>query len=184
MKKSVIIGVAFAVCVALYLFYQIDLQPGGISEDLRTYQSEVYGFSFSYPDAYTLSEQEVGTGERSHYSVVLTQTRDLPPPENGEGPPTISVDVYQNNIDWLSLIDWLTRTNFSNFKLSNGTYASTSVSGVEAVRYRWSGLYEGYTVAFSHRDSIVAVSGTYLTPSDAIVEDFESVLSSIRLSER
>lgn len=183
MKKSVIIGVAFAACVALY-FYQIDLRPGGPSEDLRTYQSEVYGFSFSYPNAYTLSEQEVGTGERNHYSVVLTRTRDLPPPENGEGPPTITVDVYQNNIDRLSLLDWLTGTNFSNFKLSNGTYASTSVSGVEAVRYRWSGLYEGHTVAFNHRDSIIAVSGTYLTPSDAIVKDFESVLFSIRLSER
>ncbi len=184
MNKSVIVGVALAVCAALYLFYQIDLPLRGSSEDLRTYQSEAFGFSFSYPNRYILTEQEVGNGERTHYSVVLTRPEDLPLAENSEGPATITVDVYQNNLDRLPLLEWLTGTSFSNFKLSDGTYAPVTVSGTDAVRYHWSGLYEANTVAFLRGDFIISFSGMYLAPEDQIVSDFESAVSSIRFLEQ
>ena len=124
---------------------------------------------------------EVGNAEREHYVIILTRREDLPAPENGEGPPTISFDLYQNNLDKTSLVDWVKGTNNSNFKLSDGTYTSTTVAGVPAMEYSWDGLYRGDSVVFLHKDRVIMVTGMYLQPTDAIREDFEKIILSIKL---
>jgi hypothetical protein len=149
---------------------------------IPVYQNDRYGFAFSYPKGYVLTEREVGNGERGHYAITLVREEDSIPVENGEGPTAITVDVYQNNLDNLTLLQWLTGTNQSNFKLSDGTYDTAEVDGVGAVAYSWSGLYEGKTVAVRHKDSIIAFSGTYLAPSDKIIGDFDLVVRSVKFS--
>lgn len=158
----------------------VDPTPMQQSTDGR-YSNDEFGISFDYPQSYQLEEREVGNGERRHYAITLIRESDLPLPQNGEGPPSINIDIYQNNLDKLPLMDWVTGTSFSNFKLGNGQYATTTVYGADAVAYRWSGLYEGHTVAFAHRDNIIAVSGTYLTLEDQIVRDFAEVVVSMIL---
>lgn len=155
--------------------------PTTTPSTLQTYSNDTYGISFSYPDEYELSEREAGTAQRWHHVITLMRKEDLPPPEGGEGPPAITFDIYQNNLDKMSLNQWLTGTNASNFKLGNGTFSSTTVNGREAVSYSWSGLYEGRTVAFLHKDAVVAVSGTALMPTDPIYADFDAVVRSIQL---
>ena len=145
------------------------------------YTNNTYGLSFSYTDSYILDEEEVGNGERSHYTITLSPKSAFPLPAGGEGPPTITIDVYQNNLGNLSLDSWLRNTNFSNFKLSDGKYTDTTISGSPAVRYHWSGLYEANTLAFIHKKSIIAISGMYLSQNDEVVKDFNSVVSSFKL---
>ncbi|MDP3646110.1 MAG: hypothetical protein Q8R25_03410 [bacterium] len=170
-----------------YVFYATPAGPGVQPNDAdnpspKMYTNAVYGISFQYPDTYEISEREAGDAHRGHYAITLTRKADLPPPQNGEGPPTVSIDIHQNDIDNMSLLGWLLGTNAGNFKLSDGTYASTTISGREAVRYRWSGLYEADAVAFLHNDWFVTISGTYLDPNDSIRRDFQTVVSSFILN--
>ncbi|MBI5456976.1 hypothetical protein HY969_04545 [Candidatus Kaiserbacteria bacterium] len=187
-------GIIFAVLVvfaliAAYATYvslrqdpeQLDNVGKQEEPKMLSYSNSTYGISFKYPSTYQLAEKEVGDAHRAHYSIVLMRKEDLPPPQNGEGPPAISIDIYQNDIDRMELVDWVVGTSYSNFKLGTGTYTSTSVSGVEAVRYNWSGLYEGETVAFAHQKNIVAASVTYLDPNNDIRRDFDTLLASILL---
>lgn len=147
---------------------------------INTYTNDAYGITFDYPDGYVLQETERGNAERGHYWVTLIRTEDATPPENGEGPTAISIDIYQNNLDKQTLFDWLTGTNDSNYKLSDGASASTTVAGEDAVSYRWSGLYEGETTAFLRNDNIVAISVTYLTPQDVNITVYRDLIKSIR----
>lgn len=148
---------------------------------LKSYSAPMHGLSFKYSDAYELTEKELGNAERKHYAITLIRKTDLPPPQNGEGPPSISIDVFQNDLDTMTLHQWLTGTNDSNFKLSDGSYASTTVDGKEAIRYHWSGLYEADSVAFLHKNNIILISGMYLDTTDAIRKDFQNVLASVQL---
>ena len=146
------------------------------------YENTLYGIAFDYPTGYILEEGERGDGHRAHYNIVLIRKEDSAPRENSEGPTAITFDLYQNDLDKQTLVGWLRGNNTSNYKLSNGTYASTSVDGREAILYRWSGLYEGETTAFLHKERIVAVAVTFITPEDENIGTYRSVLSSLRLS--
>jgi hypothetical protein len=159
----------------------VDGTPTATSSDMQTYDNAARGISFVYPEGYVVSEEERGTGERGHYSIMLVRDEDRVPPVNGEGPTAITFDIYQNNIDKQSLVTWLNNSSASNFKLSNGAYASTTVAGQPAVTYAWSGLYEGKTVAFLHKDSIVALSVTYMNPDDSNLGVYDIVRTSLKL---
>lgn len=149
----------------------------------KSYSNDIYGINFEYPANYFLEEREVGTGERGHYQIMLTEdTEENRRLRQGEatiareGPTAITIDFYQNNIEKLELYKWLTETNQSNFKLSDGSYMSLTQSGKEAVSYTWDGLYTGDTVALLYKDNIVALSVTYLGPDDEIRKDFKNVV--------
>ncbi|MBI2610318.1 hypothetical protein HYW60_00050 [Candidatus Kaiserbacteria bacterium] len=147
------------------------------------YANATYGISFEYPSAHALQEREVGDAHRYHYSITLIDKEALATlPQNGEGPPTISVDIFQNNLDQLSIEQWVRGTNFSNFKLSpDGLLASTTVAGVPALSYTWDGLYRGESTVFTHKDNVIMLSVTYLSRDDQIRADFARVLSSLTL---
>ena len=97
------------------------------------------------------------------------------PPEGGEGPTTINLDIYQNNLDNLSIERWIKETSNSNYKLGDGKLTSTSVDGLDALTYNWDGLYQGQTIVFAYKDNIYALSATHMTPNDQILKDFDLV---------
>lgn len=152
----------------------------------HTYTSEKYGISFSYPDDYVLSEQTMpGGGEREHHSITIIHKNNLPVPTDGEGPPAITIDIYQNNLDKLSTESWIRNTPASNFKLSSEQrLSSLTIAGKPALSYRWSGLYEGTTIVLADDMWIYALSVTYLSPGDDIIQDFVSLRESIRMSQQ
>jgi hypothetical protein len=118
-----------------------------ISTD-ATYSSDKYGISFSYPASYQLTEVDAeGSALREHHTIVLQRKTDLPVPEGGEGPPAITIDIYQNNLDNRTTEDWIRGDSRSNFKLGDGTLSKVVVDDKDALSYRWSGLYEGTTVS-------------------------------------
>lgn len=174
-----LIGVA-VIILAFFLFREYSAEEPVFPQETASYENQSYGISFGVPEGYVQEEREVGDLHRGHYVITLTRAEDVAVPENGEGPTGITIDIYQNDIDKQTLLNWLTMTSFSNYKLGNGTYASTSIDGTEAVRYKWSGLYEGETTAFLHGDSIIAVSVTRLSPSDH-TDAYELVLEILTL---
>ena len=97
-------------------------------------------------------------------------------------PTGISIDIYQNDLDRQTLYGWLTGSSASNFKLSpDGTYTTASVDGREAIAYRWSGLYEADNTAFLHKDNIVSIAATYITPDDDSLRVYRGLLNSMEL---
>lgn len=179
-KGLVVLGILLvAILIAVgYLF----LREAPAVTGMTSYENPAYGIAFTYPDTYVLSEAERGGGVRGHYVITLIAASEGLPPENGEGPTAITIELYQNNLDQNTLIEWVSGTNAANFKLSDGTFKERTISGERALQNDWSGLYEGKTTMFLHEQSAVAVTVTYLTPEDAILDDYERVLSSIELS--
>lgn len=191
-RFTLIFIIVAAVAVGTYYSY-LGEDLGGKTGLLETesYSSDRYGISFSYPNYYYLEERLVGNGEREQYAIVLMEdteeNRELREGRNPvprEGPPTITITAYQNNLDNLSLVDWLTKTNTSNFKLSpDGKYASTTISGKEAISYRHSGLYEADVAAFRHGDWLIAWTTQYLAPEDAIRKDSEAMRETLTFKD-
>lgn len=151
--------------------------------NVNTYANETYGLTFDYPNYYRVDEREVGNGERGHWSVVLVDARLPEPPVGGEGPTTINVDIYQNNLDKQTVEEWVKNTNDSNFKLSpDGKLESFTFGGAPALSYTWDGLYRGETVAVAKGDYIYAFSVTTITPEDEIRRDFYRLLETVDIA--
>ena len=130
------------------------------------YTNDTFGISFKYPETYALTEGEVGNSERGHYVITLVAKRALPVPEGSEGPPAVTVEMFQN-VEKQTLTDWLTKNGASNYKLGKGDYATTTLPGdIPAVIYSWSGLYEADSVAFIHRGVIYMITGGYIQQDD------------------
>lgn len=185
MKKSILTILGLLVILGVILFFT-QKKTLVVEEPVSsTYTSEKYGISFEVPEGYTLSESERGSAHRGHYSIVMIKNEDLPAPENGEGPTSINIDIYQNNIDQQTLPAWFHGTNNSNSKLTaTQSYASTTVAGKEAIAYRWSGLYEGETIAFRHNGNIVALTVTYMDEQDKNIAAFREILLSLTLRDQ
>lgn len=149
---------------------------------LQKYSSEKYGISFSYPETYELNEVDApGNGMRIHHSVVLINKADLPLPADGEGPPAITIDIYQNNLDNQTTEGWIKNTSASNFKQSEGKLTETKISGLPALSYRWSGLYEGTTIALAQPNWVYTFTVTYLEMGADIIQDFVKIRDNARI---
>lgn len=177
----------FAVAILSFgaYMYLSPQEADTLDSGLVTYTSEVHGLTFKYPKTYFLEEQEVGNGERSHYVIILTEdTEENKAVREGrapgrEGPVSVSIDIYQNDLDRLSAENWIKTTSDSNYKMSpDGVLTPYSVSGLPGYIYRWSGLYEAVAVAVSNDRFIYAFTSTYITPEDPIREVFDKVVES------
>lgn len=188
-RVLIVAGIVALAIAALFFFWEPagapqDPPPGsGADEEESSYTSETYGLSFSYPAEYQLTEFDApGSEMRAHHAITLMHEDDLPIPQNGEGPPAITIDIYQNNLDNQTAEEWIRNSSVSNFKLGDGTLSSTTVGGNPALSYRWSGLYEGTTIVVAQPDWIYAFSVTYFEPGAEIVQDFVRVRDSVRFS--
>ena len=181
MKNPLIILAALVVISAAV--YWATAEFSGESNS-SVYMNDTYDISFEYPDTYELQEREVGNGERYRYAITLIDKEALANiPQNGEGPPAINVEIFQNNLDKLSVETWVRGTNFSNFKLSpDGTLTVGTVAGTPALSYIWDGLYRGRSVVVAHKGNIIMLSVQWLTEEDAIIKDFADLLTSFDLN--
>lgn len=183
MKKLVVFLILLLLVGAIIL--SRDKEKG--TEEVRNlYQSETFNLSLSYPSNYFIGFQETFEGERRQNFVVLAEDT----PENRrvfageepgrEGPPTITIAVYQNNLDNYTAKSFVENTNFSNFKLSDGVITEMSVGGEVGLRYHATGLYENENVVIARPDYVYMFTAFYLTLEDEILKNFESLLESIK----
>ena len=104
MKNPLIILAALVVISAAV--YWATAEFSGESNS-SVYMNDTYGISFEYSDTYALQEREVGNAQRYHQMLTLIDKEALANiPQNGEGPPTINVDIFQNDLDKLSVEAW------------------------------------------------------------------------------
>ncbi|MDH5310733.1 MAG: hypothetical protein OEY08_12295 [Gammaproteobacteria bacterium] len=158
-------------------------QPGEYDKtDHPVRTSEAFGLRFHYPADLYLARFERDQGESPRLSIVLVE--DLPinvayvhgrATELMEGPPMITIDVYENP-DALAVDDWFRdRTNWA----SRAFDVRTGVAGSrEYLEYRWDGLYAGRSVVFSSNAYVYVLSVTWLDASDRLPAVFDRLLDS------
>ncbi len=172
--KSTVLGILVVLALLVAGGYFLTKKEAAVPVPVvNSYENQQFGVSFTYPEGYVLTERSL----EDRYAITVVREEDALPPENGEGPTAITVEVFTNAS---TTEDWLA-TNASNYQLGGGTYLETSVASAPALRYGWSGLYEGETTAFVHEGRVIAVSVTYLTPQDQIRADYEALLASMSL---
>lgn len=190
LRTTLLILAALAVvgAGAYVLFAQKALSPtvpakqGEDRMEAKTYMSMKYGFSFEYPGDYVLTEREVSDDHPGHYQIMLVAESDPIAPEGGEGPISVSIDLYQNDTDRQSVMGWITGTSIANYKLGDERIEESKVAGAAAYTNTWSGLYEGKTTTFARGDDIIAISVTWMSPQDKTIAAYEQVLESFRFS--
>lgn len=183
-KKVSSIAALLVVLIGLIWFSRT--QNVSTDNSIKTYKSISYGISFLYPENYFLEEKPTGNGERSRYTITITEdTKENRLVREGktearEGPVSITIDVFQN-LENQSAESWIKRTSYSNYKLGDGNILPITLGGKDALSYRWSGLYEGNSVVFVHKGNVIMMSVTFLSPTDPIVDIFESILETTTL---
>ncbi len=189
-------GIAAAVVLAALLIGGVYLfrsgRPAGTAApgtDWKTYSSLKLGLSFNYQAYYYLEEKALGSGERRHYALILTEDTDENRrvrqglEEGREGPPAISIDAYQNDLDGYGAEIWIKNTNFSDFKLSDGNLAPVMIGGESGLAYRSTGLYETDNSVVARPGYVYRFAAGWLTAEDRIRSDFQELLQSVRFSE-
>ncbi|MDQ3089880.1 MAG: hypothetical protein M3Q24_01880 [bacterium] len=187
-KKSYLILGGIGLLLVLLFVFQKNSTEVSINENtplnepsFLTYNKGDAGISFKYPNTYNLIEEDANSAQGKNTRLTLID-KEFTPPIGGEGPTTLNVDIFQNNIDKQTPENWIKNNSNSNYKLGDGVIKQTTVGSKPALEYSWSGLYNGVTVVFAHNENIVAISGTYLEVGDPIVKDYRNLLASIKLT--
>lgn len=189
--KTISIFLVLAMLAIGAVLYYRENQPkveiSGKHLETERYVSAAYKFAFDYPTGYFLDEYDMESDERLRRSIVLTEDNETNRAiregrlMETEGGPSITIDIFQNDLDNETPEQWIQRHAESNFKISDGIYAKTVIDGAEAFVYTWDGLYRGDSIVFSHKGNIVMLSGTYLERSDTIRDAFRTVVTTLEL---
>ena len=193
-KNLIIIIIAVAAAIAVTSLNKavekptLEQEPEN-REVIEKYESEELGLSFEYqkePDGYTLVEKggEEAGDTAIVRSVVLMNTKGyaevLASGIPTEGPPTMSVTVFENS-DNLSPREWAeTFSRFSLLELALSPITETSVAGKQAITYKADGLYPMDMYIVTNNGKAYVISGGYLALEDQIRNDFEKFLESIK----
>lgn len=194
MKNGIVIGLVVVVLAVVGVYIAInpnmaDRVSENPVEERVSYTSSDYGLTFLYPKSYFIVERDLGNGERYHHQIALykdtQENRDVIAGKSPgrEGPVSITFDIYQNNLDNLTPEVWVKNTSSSNFKLSDGVLTPATVSGTEALSYRYSGLYENDALVFAHKGNMVLAGVSFITPEEEIRVVFSDVIESVVLSK-
>jgi hypothetical protein len=177
MKSKIIIILIIAVVLGGFWFAKNKISSS--PEPVQKYSSSQYGISFSYPENYVLSEQDISNPElQAHHSIILMRKEDLPPPVDGEYPPSITIDIYPNTSGTAEA--WARTSPQSNFNSGEKVISNLTIAGEPAISYRWSGLYEGTTIATVKSNTLYVLTVTYLEMGAPIVQDFVTIRDSIK----
>ncbi len=153
---------------------------------LNTFEDKALGLSFEYPQTYFVALRQSSGGERGQYAIVLAE--DKPeiremfsnPKPGTEGPPTITVTIFQNNLDNYTLQNFVEGTDFSNFKMSDGRKTEITVGGETAWRYRATGLYENDNVVVVRPEYVYMFTAFFNSPYDQILKDSDVILKTVK----
>lgn len=157
-----------------------------VPKDWLVYRNNRFSFTLYYPKNYFLEEKDLSIPGRFHYAIILTAdteenrlVREGKAPGR-EGPVAITLDIYQNDFDKRSALQWIFWHTDANFKLGSGFYTMGVLGGAEAVMYSFDGLYHADATVAAHGDAIFMLTGTYLTRVDEIHFYYKDVLDSFR----
>lgn len=162
------------------------LRPAEETKEPTIYKSEELGIEFSYSEKYFVAHESSATGERSQHAIVLAEdtpgNRELfsDPNSATEGPPTITITLFQNNLESYTARSFVEGTNFSNFKLSDGNLTEVVVGGESGLRYRATGLYKNENVVVARPAYVYMFTAFFNSPTDQILVDFDEILNTVK----
>ena len=169
-----------------------DFEGDGIRDEFgrngemwKRYRNDDLGISFEYrtePDGYILIEQDENEPEDARvleYVSLFNKKEYLELIVSSvprEGPPGISVLVFENP-EGYTANDWVTQnTMFSNVGLAISDIETTTFAGASAVRYMTDGLYVNDNIVADHGGRIYMISGSYAVEDSPVREDFIDML--------
>lgn len=144
------------------------------------YENSALGVTFRYPRGYVLSTHQEASRLGHELAVVLTPKASVTPVAS-EPEPTITLDIYRLN-EGVTVEDWIRGRSDSNFYLGTGELESADLGDQSAVRYHWSGLYEGTTLATARNGHLYLLAVTSIAPDDKILDDARLVIESFRFN--
>lgn len=186
MNKTLIVIIGLIVFIGGVLLY---LTPTNKEERSASYASSRYGLSFQYPQNYFVALERTFDGEREQHAIVLAEdtvaVRELFSDQGSatEAPPTITITIFQNNLDRYTLQSFVEGTNSSNFKLSDGKRTEVIVGGETAWHYRATDLYENDNIVVVRPDYVYMLTAFFNSPEDQILKDFGAILKTIAFTE-
>lgn len=179
MNKKILIGIIGLVAVGAIAFFGIS----STETSDKAYLNPVMGISFTYPAEYVITERDGGDDTGIYSSATLAIEKEMPEQTNSEGPTSIIFTSYQNNLAALTPEAWAKKTAESNFSLNGATTSPMMIDGKEAFTYTWDGLYHGMSGVIQHGDWILVASVTMTDKDDDIVEDFQEIMKTFKLTE-
>ena len=187
MKNITIVILGVAIVIAIIFWPKGDTSVVLAPTTYSTYADQALGISFTYSNGYFLEERDIDTTRRLHRQIILMEdnewNRKLARGEikDTEGPPAITVDIFQNDLDRQSAREFITGSNNSNYKLGPGTISTSTKGDTVGLEYPWSGLYEGRSFVVANEDYVYMFSVSYLSPEDQIIDDFEALLKTVTI---
>jgi hypothetical protein len=150
-----------------------------------TYSNSELGLELDYrtaPDGYVLQELTPSDSRNELMRMlVLARAEDVENiPVDGEGPPTITIQVLKN-LKKQQPQAWAdTHHQYSSINLKGSDVRETVVGGANAVRYMADGLYASDTTVVAHGDNMYVISGMFINEDSAIRRDYQPLLDSVR----
>ncbi len=142
---------------------------------MKKYDSSELGISFSYPDKYTLTERDEGSGQK-----VLTLIEDTAVVENSEGPTAINLVFYKGQT--ATPQTWAKSNPVSNYDLRMDGYKGVELGDMDGIFYTADGLYVSDNYVYSYNNSIIHISVTYITKEDVIRKDLAKILKTLKFA--
>lgn len=181
MKLAVLLVIVLAFVGLAYWHYQSRQTTNPPTVGTLAYSSA--GLTFTYPPTLYMKER-VANEAKLERSVVLVENSESnrailngTAPVAGEGPPSITIDIYKNP-QHLTPEEWMRQdTNWTQQSIARDGIV---IGGLPAVSFDWSGLYEGNSSIVSFGDHIYVFSYTWLSADDVVIKEVSDVLDSVK----
>lgn len=183
MKKTIIILILIFIIGGIWWLLSKEQNP--LPSSSQTYSSEEFVLSFEYPNEYFINEVDIDTGERERHAIVIFEdnqfNRDLVAGKikGTDSPPTITISIFQNNLDNYTARSFVEGTNFSNFKLSDGNIEEIKIADETALKYKADGLWQNYNAVVARPDYVYMFTVFFNSPEDKLVSVFEDLLKTV-----
>lgn len=145
----------------------------------------VFGYEFSYkkgPDGYTAVEASDNHEPGYVTGITLFNEEDyqdfIKSTEAREGPMSISLHIYTNDMKLSSSVWTLKNPNMSHIELAATEPKESVVGGANAMFYTIDGLYPTDVYVVAHGKHMYVLTGSYDSRDSIIYKDFKNIVSS------
>ena len=156
------------------------------AEESNTVQwtSTDFGVRFEYEvgaDPFLLSEASNPEPGLAHVWSLVRESELAATSEDAFGPRGLVIEVFEfaPGGEPESAEAWVRGNARSNLGMGSGELKSTSVGGVEGVRYTWSGLYEGMSVVVEQQERIWVFTMLFRSDLGELGAEFGGLLDSV-----
>jgi len=155
--------------------------PNVVIETGKPYSSDTHKIAFTYPAKYDLTERPLDIEDMKGTYIILNPN-DVQVPVGGEGPPGITITVFENQKN-TPLADFLQKATGNTPSPTGGfDFQETTIASKSAIAYTSTGLYESDNIAVANNGKVYIFSASWMTRDDQTLKDLGSIISSVQLN--